>query len=223
MMRAQGVSFIATAWPASAKEVIGRSISVGRSICATELCRAGASALDAAGCSTNASLTQQSIMIMAQRMSRCVRAPDVGRKVVEVWGGNYGMSAVNIPASTCPSTTHTQNTRTRADEQEAAALVRLWFMALSGARCPLGRGGHLLAPHVYFASPAPRYYPPLAQRASHLREGRADGGGRLFAGGVGRKGQGEKGWRPDEAQRASHEACSQRCDSVAVEGGADEP
>lgn len=89
MMRAQGVSFIATAWPASAKEVIGRSISVGRSICATELCRAGASALDAAGCSTNASLTQQSIMIMAQRMSRCVRAPDVGRKVVEVWGGNH--------------------------------------------------------------------------------------------------------------------------------------
>ena len=94
MMRAQGVSFIATAWPASAKEVIGRSISVGRSICATELCRAGASALDAAGCSTNASLTQQSIMIMAARMSSG-RSSDV-RKVVEVWGGNHGMSADEI-------------------------------------------------------------------------------------------------------------------------------
>ena len=78
MMRAQGVSFIATAWPASAKEVIGRSISVGRSICATELCRAGASALDAAGCSTNASLTQQSIMIMAAR-SMFWGAPVKGR------------------------------------------------------------------------------------------------------------------------------------------------
>eukprot|EP00964_Phaeocystis_antarctica_P082966 scaffold52127_cov59-Phaeocystis_antarctica.AAC.1 len=65
-------------------------------------------------------------------------------------------------------------------------------MALGGARCPLGRGGHLLAPHVDFTSPAPGYHPPLAQRASHLREGRADGAGLLRAG-LGGTGKAKRG------------------------------
>ena len=47
---------------------------------------------------------------------------------------------------------------------------------------------------------------------------------RPFAGGGSGWGKAKTGWRPDGAQRASQEACNQKCNSVAVEGGAvDEP